>query len=214
MGWRMSPPLHSVPDVAATAPVCDFLGGSFGHRLRAGFGRREPLARAVGLKGGRAPSIVDATAGLGRDAFLLAALGLRVTLLERAPAMHGQLAQGLERALAAGGVVAAAAARMTLLLGDARALLPGLAPDVVLVDTMHPPRTKAALVKQEMRLVRDIVGADDDALELMQAALAAARDRTVLKWPLHAAPMAGLPAPHHTLRTKTLRFEVFMRPAS
>lgn len=210
----MRPPPRSAPDPAATAPVCDFLGGSFGHRLRAGFGRREPLARAVGLKGGRAPSIVDATAGLGRDGFLLAALGLRVTLLERAPAMHGQLAEGLARALAAGGVAAAAAARMTLRLGDARALLPGLAPDVVLVDPMHPPRTKAALVKQEMRRVRAIVGADDDALELMQVALAAARDRTVLKWPLHAPPMAGLPAPHHILRTKTLRFEVFMRPPS
>lgn len=209
----MNPSMRSVPDPAAPAPVCDFVGGSFGHRLRAGFGRREPLARAVGLRGVRTPAIVDATAGLGRDAFLLASLGLTITLIERSPAMHGQLAEGLARALEAGGAAGAAAARMTLLLGDARALLPSFAPDVVLVDPMHPPRSKSALVKQEMRRVRDAVGADEDAIELVQAARAAARDRTVLKWPLHAPPLAGLPAPHHSLRTRTVRFDVFMRPA-
>lgn len=205
----MRPPVRSAPD--PPAPVCDFVGGRFGHRVRAGVGRGEPLARAVGLTGSRLPAIVDATAGLGRDAFLLASLGLAVTLIERSPAMHERLAEGLARAAAAGGPAAAAAARMTLLRGDARALLPDLAPDVVLVDPMHPPRTKTALVKQEMRLIREVVGADGDALLLMQAAMAAARDRTVLKWPLRAPAMAGLPAPHHSLRTKTLRFEVFMR---
>lgn len=158
------------------------------------------------------PAIVDATAGLGRDAFLLASLGLTITLIERSPAMHGQLAEGLARALAFGGAAGAAVARMTLLLGDARALLPSLAPDVVLVDPMHPPRSKSALVKQEMRRVRDAVGTDDDAIELVQAARAAALNRTVLKWPLHAPSMAGLPAPHHSLQTRTVRFDVFMRP--
>lgn len=205
--------MRSASDPAATAPVCDFVGGRFGHRVRTGFGRREPLARAVGLTGGRRPAIVDATAGLGRDAVLLASLGLSVTLIERSPAMHEQLAAGLARAAAAGGALAEAVARMTLLRGDARDLLPDLGPDVVLVDPMHPPRAKTALVRQEMRLVRDLVGADEDALSLMQAAITAARDRTVLKWPLRAPPMAGLPAPHHSLRTKTLRFEVFLRPA-
>lgn len=164
------------------------------------------------MTGGQRPAIVDATAGLGRDAFVLAWLGLAVTLIERSPAMHGQLAEGLARAVAAGGASAEAAGRMTLILGDSRDLLGGLAPDVVLVDPMHPPRTKTALVKQEMRLIRDVVGADEDALALMQAAGAAARDRIVLKWPLHAPPMAGLPAPHHSIRTKTLRFEVFLQP--
>ena len=34
------------------------------------------------------PHIVDATAGLGRDAFLLASLGAKVTLIERSPMMY------------------------------------------------------------------------------------------------------------------------------
>jgi 16S rRNA (guanine1516-N2)-methyltransferase len=164
----------------------------------------------VGLSGAVPPRIVDATAGLGRDAFLLASRGCEVTLLERSPHVHALLADGLARAAAAGPDFAAIASRMTLRLGDARQLLAGLEPDVVLVDPMHPPRTNTALVKKEMRLLRELVGSDPDALELMQAALAAARKRVVLKWPLRAAPMAGLRKPSHQIVGKTTRYDVFM----
>ncbi|WP_165491108.1 class I SAM-dependent methyltransferase [Lichenihabitans psoromatis] len=190
-------------------PRIDFVGGALGHRLRAG-GPREPLAKAVGFGNGHRPTIVDATAGLGRDAFLLAALGLKVTLIERSPAVHALLADGLARASEAGPDIAVIVARMTLLAGDAKHHLAGLRPDVVLVDPMHPPRLKSALVKQEMRDLRALVGADLDAPALMQAALAAATNRVVLKWPLRAEPMPGLDAPHHQVLSKTLRFDVFM----
>jgi 16S rRNA (guanine1516-N2)-methyltransferase len=99
---------------------------------------------------------------------------------------------------------------MTLLLGDARDHLATLRPDVVLVDPMHPPRRKSALVKKEMRTLREVVGTDPDALELMQAALAAAQKRVVLKWPLRAEPLAGLRPPSHQILGKTLRYDVFM----
>ena len=99
---------------------------------------------------------------------------------------------------------------MTLALGDAKLLLPDMAAEVVLVDPMHPPRDNSALVKKEMRLLRGIVGTDEDALELMQAALKAASKRVVLKWPLRAAPMAGLPPPSHQISGKTTRYDVFM----
>ena len=159
------------------------------------------------------PRIVDATAGLGRDAFLLASLGAEVTLLERSPEVHALLADGIARASQASPELSAIAARMTLRLGDARQLLPGLEADVVLVDPMHPPRGNTALVKKEMRLLRELVGTDPDALELMQAALAAARKRVVLKWPLRAPPLAGLRQPSHQIVGKTTRYDVFMTAA-
>lgn len=194
------------------APAADFVGGPLGHRLRAGVGRGEPLARAVGLRSPRPPSgVVDATAGLGRDAAILAALGLAVTLIERVPALHEALAAGLVRAREAGGAAGAAAARMTLLAGDARDLLAGLAPEVVLVDPMHPERSGGALVKKPMRDVRAVAGGDPDAGELIAVALAAARRRVVLKWPRLAPLPAGCPAPHHTIETRTVRFDVFLR---
>lgn len=168
----------------------------------------------MGLAGTGPTRVVDATAGLGRDAFLLASLGAEMTLIERSPEVHALLAEGLARAREAGSDFAAIVARMTLRLGDARRLLPGLAPDVVLVDPMHPPRKGSALVKQEMRLLRKLVGADPDAFELMQAALASAGKRVVLKWPLRAEPMASLRRPSHQIVGKTTRYDVFMIGAS
>jgi 16S rRNA (guanine1516-N2)-methyltransferase len=78
---------------------------------------------------------------------------------------------------------------------------------------MHPERTSTALVKKDMRLLRDLVGTDPDQLELLQAALACARKRVVLKWPRKGPPMPGLRAPSHQIVGKTLRYDVFMTGA-
>jgi 16S rRNA (guanine1516-N2)-methyltransferase len=188
---------------------CDFVGGAVGHRFRFGAGR-EPLAKAVGLTKGLRPRIVDATAGLGRDAFLLASLGLEVTLIERSPQVHALLQEGLARARQADPELAAIVARMTLLFGDAKAHLEGLRPEVVVVDPMHPPRKNTALVKKEMRRLRELVGTDPDAPALMRSALASATRRVVLKWPLHGDPIPGLRPPSHQIVSKTLRYDVFM----
>ena len=190
--------------------VVDFVGGAVGHRLRSGEGRGQALPKAAGFTKGRTPYVVDATAGLGRDAFLLASLGANVTLIERSAEMHAHLQEGIARAKAEGGVYEEIASRMTLLHGDSRELLKTLSPDVVVVDPMHPPRHNSALVKKEMRVLRDVVGADPDQRELMEAALQSARRRVVLKWPLRAAPMEGLQKPSHQISGKNTRYDVFM----
>jgi 16S rRNA (guanine1516-N2)-methyltransferase len=195
--------------VAEPALVVDFLGGAVGHRFRTQGGQGNDLARACGISKGQLPSIIDATAGLGRDAFLLAGLGCDVTLIERSPAVHAALRAGLEAARQ-DEAAAQVLARMTLLSGDSITLLEDLSADVVLVDPMHPPRGNTALVKQEMRTLRDLVGADPDALDLMQAALKSARRRVVLKWPIKAAPLEGLRGASHRIVGKTTRYDVFV----
>lgn len=191
-------------------PSISFVQGTVRHRILMGAGRNEALLKAVGLGGGNPPTIIDATAGLGRDAFLLASRGARVTLIERSPEVHRLLMKALDEAAAAGGALAEAVGRMTLLSGDARNLLSELAADVVLVDPMHPPRKNSALVKKDMRLLRELVGADEDSFELMQAALSVAAKRVVLKWPLRADHMAGLRRPSHQILGKSTRYDVFM----
>ena len=190
--------------------ICDFTGGAVRHRFWFGGGRGQALPRAVGMKDGKTPMVVDATAGLGRDAFLLASLGATVVLIERSTEIHRLLEDAMARASDAGGEVADVIARMTLLYGDARDLLAALSPEVVLVDPMHPPRKKTALVKNEMRLIREIVGTDEDSVDLMKVALATARKRVVLKWPRRADPMAGIVPPSHRITGKSTRYEVFM----
>jgi 16S rRNA (guanine1516-N2)-methyltransferase len=196
--------------MASDQPRIDFSGGAVGYRFRRGGERGHPLVRAAGIKRGHIPSIVDATAGLGRDAFLLASAGARVTMIERSAEVHALLRGALARAAADSPELAGVVGRMTLIHGDARHLLPGLKPDVVIVDPMHPPRRNSALVKQEMRQLSGIVGADEDADELMRIALASAREHVVLKWPLRAAPLLETPRPSHQFAGKTVRYEVFV----
>jgi 16S rRNA (guanine1516-N2)-methyltransferase len=159
------------------------------------------------------PTIVDATAGLGRDAFLLASVGANVVMLERSAEVHALLEDALGRARATSPALAEVVARLTLIHGDARDHLPTLRPEVVLVDPMHPPRRNSALVKKEMRLLADIVGADEDAHELMRVALASARHRVVLKWPLAATPLLEAATPSYQFFGKTVRYEVFLAGA-
>ena len=188
----------------------DFVNGAVGHRLRFGGGRGQALAKAMGLRAGKTPKIVDATAGLGRDSFLLASLGAQVTMIERSKKMYTLLAQGMDRASHEGSDFRQIIGRMNLLYGDAKELLPELSADAVLIDPMHPPRKNSALVKLELRQVRQIVGADDDAADLIKVALGSAKKRVVLKWPAKADPIKGIHACSHQIIGKSVRYDVFM----
>ncbi len=195
---------------AAGALRVDFVSGAVAHRLRFGGGRGQALAKAMGLRAGKTPMIVDATAGLGRDAFLLASLGAQVVLIERSEEMHSLLVQGMKRAVQEGGEFREIIGRMTLMKGDAKDLLPELSGEAILIDPMHPPRNNSALVKRELRQVREIVGTDDDACDLVRVALETARNRVVLKWPAKADPINGIRSCSHKILGKSTRYDVFM----
>ena len=168
----------------AAGPIrVDFVGGAVAHRRLFGGGMGQMIAKAVGIRPGVRPAVVDATAGLGRDAFVLARLGCALTLIERQPLIAALLEDGLARALDDPDV-GSTVAQMPLLHGNAIDLLrvwAGEPPQVIYLDPMFPHRDKSAQVKKEMRLFRPLAGADDDAPELLAAALALATHRVVVK---------------------------------
>ena len=200
---------ETVNQVAGKLRV-DFVTGAVAHRRKFGGGRGQDLAKAMGLRAGKTPTIIDATAGLGRDSFLLASLGAQVTLIERSEEMHGLLVDGMKRAAQEGGQFAEIVGRMTLLKGDSLDLIPELSGDAILIDPMHPERKNSALVKQDLRQVREIVGIDDDAGDLVRLAIKHARKRVVLKWPAKADPIEGVQQCTHQIIGKTTRYDVFM----
>ncbi len=200
----------------APGPVyVDFVAGAVAHRRLFGGGRGQPLARAIGLKRGATPTVIDATAGLGRDAFVLACLGCTVHLLERSPIIAALLRDGLERAVLDAVIGALVAERMQLQVADAqrylRQLDPDQHPDVVYLDPMYPHRRKSALVGKEMRLLRQLVGDDEDASELLAAALCCARQRVVVKRPRLAPNLEG-PPPTLAITAPNTRFDVYLSP--
>jgi 16S rRNA (guanine1516-N2)-methyltransferase len=187
----------------------DFVEGAVAHRRKFGGGRGQDIAKAVGLKHGFTPHILDATAGLGRDAFVLASLGCQLTLMERMPIVAALLDDGIERARL-NSEVGGIARNMKLIHASSIENMSLVdSPDVVYLDPMYPHREKSAAVKKEMRIFQSLVGEDLDADSLLAPALALAKYRVVVKRPSYALPLAGK-APSMTITMKKNRFDVYV----
>ena len=188
----------------------DFVTGAMAHRRKFGGGRGEAVAKAVGIKGGYLPDVIDATAGLGRDAFVLAALGCRVRMLERHPVVAALLDDGLRRGYADAEIGGWLRERLTLLHVVSQQALSDItpAPDVVYLDPMNPHRQKSAMVKKEMRVFQSLVGPDEDADALLEPARRLAKKRIVVKRPDYAPPLAGV-ATQSAVVTKSHRFDIY-----
>ena len=194
---------------------CDFAGGSHSHRRRFGGGNGQAIAKAIGVSGKFSPKVLDLTAGLGGDAFVLASLGCAVTMLERNPIVHSLLADGLARAAISAeddsdlrGIMQ----RISLLEANSAEYLQQGADitsaDVVYVDPMFPERKKSAKVKKQMQAFHAIVGADLDADKLLALALAVANYRVVVKRPAGACYLAES-KPSYSLEGKSTRYDIY-----
>ena len=188
----------------------DFVGGGAQYRRLKGGG--ELIVKAVNHT--VCPSVIDATGGLGRDAFVLAAQGLPVSIIERHPVVACLLSDGLRRARAAE-ETSAIAKRMTLHYGDAVRLLSDLAaagrPDVVYLDPMYPERQKSAAVKKEMAYFHQLIGSaqNTDDAELLAAARDVATKRIVVKRPRLGALLAQC-TPAYQYSGKSTRFDIYL----
>jgi 16S rRNA (guanine1516-N2)-methyltransferase len=170
--------------------------------------REQPLPRAVGLHRRPAPpAVFDATAGLGRDALLLARLGCAVTACERQPALAALL---LDAAVRSG-----LEPRLLVICGDAAAALAGLPaerrPAVVYLDPMFASAGRSQ-VKKEMQVCRLLAGDDGDPSPLLHRAFAAATDRVVVKRHPHLPPLR--PSPSFTVDGERVRFDVYLQPGA
>jgi len=191
----------------------DFVHGKLGHRRQFGGGRGQAIAKAIGMKSGANPTVVDATAGLGRDAFILASLGAQVTMIERSPILAALLEDGLNRMATEPELADIANTQLRLVHADAREWLLQQAstddrPEVIYLDPMYPHRSKSALVKKEMRALRALVGDDEDSALLLQAARQCATKRVVVKRP-KGAPLVGDAKPSGNVQSKNTRYDIY-----
>ncbi len=191
--------------------VIDFVSGKTAYRRKYGHAGGEVISRAVGIKKGIRPNVVDATAGLGRDAFVLATLGCCVHMIERSDVMAKLLDDALHRAANDEKIGALIQEKLSLTCGDSRQALLHVPfePEVIYLDPMFPPKEKSALVKKDMRMLQDVVGKDEDADELLNVALKIATNRVVVKRPASADFLAEI-KPHTSIKTKKHRFDIYL----
>ena len=189
----------------------DFVNGKEGHRRINNATIKQPLAKAVGIKPGIRPTIFDATAGLGGDAFVLATLGCQVTLCERNPVMLALLGDGLDRALENSQTTNITQKFLHLIKESSLSseVPPSIPYDTVYLDPMYPHDTKSALNKMSMRVIRSLVGDDTDSWQLMDRAKEMAKKRIVIKRPRRAPPLTDDKISYQ-VKMKSSRFDVYI----
>ena len=202
----------------APGPIlAEFTEGAVDHRRKFGGGKGQMIAKAVGVKASVYPRVLDATAGLGKDSFVLATLGCTVAMLERSPIVYQLLQNGLARAQQfaqeqSDGELLDVMARIKLIPQDSHHYLQCLTseqyPDVIYLDPMFPDRQKSADVKKDMRVFHSIVGRDEDADGLLPMALTRVNYRVVVKRP-RKAPFLNNQVPSYQLEGKSSRYDVY-----
>lgn len=164
--------------------------------------KRGPLARALGRK---TKTVIDATAGWGQDTMLTWMMGYQVTAVERSQVMGALLSDGLRRYRQyedVGGYPAIA-------IQDARSYLIDHAADCIYLDPMFPPKRKnSPLAKRPLRVLRELVGDDNDRDTLFECAWKAAVKRVVTKRPAHAEPWGN---PDQTFGGKLMCYDVYLK---
>lgn len=189
------------------AVYADWLGPRVKRRISDG--RRQPLARAVGLRKDRPLRVLDITGGLGRDAYTLAALGAQVTLIERHSLIF-QLLRDEQIRVFVNQPQEGPASRIQIIHGDSNAELPiiGTRFDVIYLDPMYPERIKSALPSKEMQVLRELTGGDVDSWRLLGAALNTGK-RVVVKRGCRSAWL-GASRPSTEIRGTQVRFDVYL----
>jgi 16S rRNA (guanine1516-N2)-methyltransferase len=188
----------------------DFVHGATAFRRFSATSRKQPLARAIGVKGRVPLTVVDATAGLGRDTFLLACLGCHVIAIERSAVLWALLRDGIDRAATSGVAgLASVMERIQLVRGDAREILATLDAEAIYLDPMFPSSKRTALAKKEMMVCRALLGNDSDAIELLRISRSTGAKRVVVKRHPHDTPLA--PEPAVQFRGRTVRYDVYLR---
>lgn len=172
---------------------------------------KELLLKALGIKKNLLCSVVDATAGLGQDGFLLANTGCKVTMLERSTILATLLEDALMRAKQDPQFQNL---QLEIIKTDAidylKKLPQSFSPDIIYLDPMFPERTKTAAVKKAAYYLQNLIGEDLDAEELLNVALTKAQKRVVVKRPRLAKKISDKLEPHHQIIGKTTRFDIYM----
>lgn len=203
------------PDKISLAIAVDFAEGKTQHRRLHGGGKGQDIAKAIGLHKITNPSVLDLTAGMGGDAFVLATLGATVTMVERNPIVHSLLKDGLDRAkLKVDSELEEILSHLTLIKQNASEYLEQLNednfPDVIYLDPMFPSRSKSAQVKKEMQFFHDIVGSDDDSETLFLLALHKAKRRIVVKRPRLSESITQTEKTAFEVTGKSTRYDVYL----
>lgn len=165
---------------------------------------REPLAKALGIKGNIHPLVWDTTCGTGKDSLLIHFFGAKLHAFERHPAVYLLLMDAKRRCDLDFEISFADASRFILDSNQE------IRPDVIYYDPMYPEKLgskKSALPRKEMRIFKEIVGDDNDSADFLEWALKTAKERVVVKRSLNAPFIKANPTASY--EGKSTRYDMY-----
>ena len=181
---------------------------------------KELLVRAVKIKGKEQLNVLDCTAGLGEDSFLLAAAGWDVVLCEYNDYIFPLLSDTIGRSLQSE-EMKEIAGRMHCIHMDGKdcctriqnkEVLEGIGefqPDVIFLDPMFPEKTKNSLTNKKLQLFQKLEAPCATEKELFSAALSANALKVVVKRPIKGEYLAGK-IPGYSIGGKTIRYDCYV----
>jgi len=208
----------------------DFTSGKTRHRTTESGQGAQALSKALGVKQyyrtkGTYPLIIDATGGLGQDAWALASIGCEVIIIERHPVVHALLQDGLTRAAShSTPEPSQIASRITLVHADATQQLSQIChqhqhqhrhqPHAIYLDPMYPARRKRADSKKGMQFLHALLGppVPDEGARLLLGAIECRVSRVAVKRPSGAPFLASsdsVDAQHTVISTPNTRYDVY-----
>ncbi len=173
-----------------------------------GIGKNHDACRAIGLnklKKNQTLYLLDATAGLARDAFIFAKLGAHVTMLERHPTLALMIKTALEK-LNEESLIQ----QLKFIFSNAISYMQSneINYDVIYLDPMFSDVNKRAKVKKDMQFLHELIGEDEDANLLLPLALTKAKKRVVVKRHKTSVFLNNC-TPHHQIIGKSTRYDVY-----
>ncbi|MDO4189013.1 MAG: class I SAM-dependent methyltransferase [Lachnospiraceae bacterium] len=155
------------------------------------------------------PVAIDATAGMGEDAFIIAACGYDVTLHEQNPVVALLLKDAIRRGKKQP-IIKDIVSRMHVMEGDSVEILSNrLDPvDLIYLDPMFPGRKKSGLIGKKLQLIQKMESPCSVEDALFDAAISAGPSKIVVKRPLKAPFLAGR-KPNYSLDGKAIRYDCY-----
>ena len=184
-----------------------FFSPKFLSRVKAASKNTELLARAVGTRQGL--KVLDCTAGLGREGFLLAHLGCDVTLIERSKVIYTLLLDALNWA-SFDPDLKKVVDRISLYQSDAKEYLYRHSSwDVIYIDPMFPDKKKTSLPKGDMQYLQRFLSKEKNDVSLLKSAFRCKFRRLVVKRPLKTRDKEIRKA-DRSIQNDKIRFDIYI----
>jgi 16S rRNA (guanine1516-N2)-methyltransferase len=171
------------------------------------------LTRACGVNNKDKTNILDCTAGLLKDSFILANHNCNITAIEKNQTIYKLVQNGIERGLKIE-KIKLILSKINFLFMDSIDFLENCSDkfDCIYLDPMFEKSNKTRLVKKDMQIFHTLTSNSDNE-KLFSLAIAKSKKRVVVKRALHGDLLVNK-KPNFQIRGNTIRFDVYIVIAS